>query len=235
MKSLLVAVMTLFVACPPGVAGEENGKIVVTPEMIRQAIQEGRRGKTLPLQMMQRAFGRSDRYVIPKDLLPVYVELLKDRDPRVQRLGISGIVYFKDTRSQAVLVAYVREKDPAGMRERFERLTEDEQEKNDRKFSEAMLNAALAVWALGEIGDSSVIPFLEPLRDVDDMQMEWVGNPTEKAIERIKARGASDIGRRRGKADGRSGSESTGCPVRRGDGVASHGRKKQPAPTDDAD
>ena len=102
MKSLLVAVMTLFVACPPGVAGEENGKIVVTPEMIRQAIEEGRRGKTLPLQMMQRAFGRSDRYVIPKDLLPVYMELLKDRDPRAQRLGISGIVYFKDTRSQAV-------------------------------------------------------------------------------------------------------------------------------------
>ena len=192
MKSLLVAAMTLVVACPPGVAGEESGKIVVTPEMIRQALEEGRRGKTLSLQMMQRAFGQSDRYVIPKDLLPVYVELLKDQDPRAQRLGIAGIVYFKDTRSQAVLVEYVKEKNPAGMRERFERLTKDEQEKNDRKFSEAMLNAALAVWALGEIGDSSVIPFLEPLRDVDDMQMEWVGNPTKKAIERIKARGASD-------------------------------------------
>ena len=191
MKSLLVAAMTLVVACPPGVAGEESGKIVVTPEMIRQALEEGRRGKTLPLQMMQRALGQSGRYVIPKELLPVYVELLKDRDPRAQRLGISGIVYFKDTRSQAVLVAYVKEKNPATIRERFERLTEDEQEKNDHKFSQELLSAALAVCALGEIGDSSVIPFLEPLRDVDDMQMEWVGNPTQKAIERIKARQSS--------------------------------------------
>jgi len=191
MKSLPVAVMALVVACPLGIAGEESGKIVVTRQMIRQAVEESRRGKTVPLQIMQRALGWSDRYVIPKELLPVYVELLKDQAPRAQRLGISGIVYFKDSRSQAVLVAYVKEKDPAGIRERFERLSKDEQEKNDHKFSQALLNAAIAVWALGEIGDSSVIPFLEPLREVDDMQMEWVGNPTEKAIERIKARGAS--------------------------------------------
>jgi hypothetical protein len=191
MKCLLVAVVAVVAVCTPGIAGEESGKIVVTPEMIRQAVEKSHGGETVPLQIMQRALGWSDRYVIPKDLLPVYVKLLKDRDPRAQRLGISGIVYFKDAGSQAVLVEYLKEYNPAAIRERFERLTEDEREKNDRKFSEALLNAALAVWALGEIGDPSVIPFLEPFADIDDMQMEWVGNPTEKAIRRIKARGSS--------------------------------------------
>ena len=193
MKCLLVAVVAVVAACGPGMAGQERGKIVVTPEMIRQAVEECHGGKTVPLQIMQRALGQSERYVIPKDLLPVYVELLKDRDPRAQRLGISGIVYFKDPGSQAVLVEYVKEKDPRAMQDRFERLPRDEALKDDRKFSEAMLNAAIAVWALGEIGDPSVIPFLEPLADIGDMQMEWVGNPTEKAIRRIRARqSASD-------------------------------------------
>jgi len=72
--------------------------------------------------------------------------------------------------------------------ERFESLTQVEREQNDRAYSERMLDAALAVWALGEIGDPSVIPLLEPLRDIRHLQMEWIGNPVDRSIQRIRAR-----------------------------------------------
>jgi hypothetical protein len=193
MKPIVAAAVVLSALLANNVGGKSNGKVVLTREMLLQAVTAARKGDHLPLQVMQRAFGRSDRFIIPKDLLPVYVDLLKEEDPRVQRLGISGIVYFKATQSQAALVDYLKAKNPRQLQERFENATKDEQEKNDREYSERMLNAAIAVWALGEVGDTSVIPLLESLRGIKEMQMEWVGNPVEKSIQRIKARqSASD-------------------------------------------
>jgi hypothetical protein len=188
MKAIVAAAVILSALLADDVGPESNRKIVLTREMLLQAVTAARKGDRLPLQTMQRAFERSDRFVIPKDLLPVYVDLLKEEDPRVQRLGISGIVYFKATQSQAALVDYLKANNPRRLQKRFENATKDEQEKNDRDYSERMLNAAIAVWALGEIGDASVIPLLESLRGIKDMQMEWVGNPVDKSIQRIKAR-----------------------------------------------
>ena len=193
MKPIVAAAVILSALLADNVGGENNGKVVLTREMLLQAVTAARNGDRLPLETMQRAFGRSDRFIIPKDLLPVYVDLLKEENPRVQRLGISGIVYFEATQSQAALVDYLKANNPRQLQERFENATKDEREKNDREYSERMLNAALTVWALGEIGDASVIPLLESLRGIEDMQMEWVGNPVEKSIHRIKARqSASD-------------------------------------------
>jgi hypothetical protein len=169
-------------------AAETDKKVVVTLDMLRQSVTDAHKSDYKRLSDMEQVFRVPDKFVIPKDLLPVYTELLKDREAGVQRLGLTGILYFKDPRSQPVLIDYLKRVNPRQLEDQFNKLSRTEQEKNDRDYSAKMLNAALAIHILGEIADSSVIPFLESLRGIRDLKMEREGNVVDKAVEKIKKR-----------------------------------------------
>ena len=169
-------------------ADETKQKFIVSQDVLKQSVTDAHKGDYKLLDEMERAFRVPEKFVISKDLLPVYTELLKDGDFRVQQLGLTGIAYFKDPRSQSALVDYLKLKNPRQLEEQFNKLPRAEQENKDREYSHNMSTAALAVRILGEIADSSVIPFLESLRGIRDLKMEWEGIVVEKAIEKIKNR-----------------------------------------------
>jgi hypothetical protein len=158
-----------------------------------QSVTMARNGDAKRLGDMEHMLNQlKEKVLIPKELLPVYTELLKDQDIQIQRLGLYGIAFFHDPQSQVVLIDYIKAMNPRELEDRYERSTKADREKNNREYSDNMINASIAVCVLGEVGDPSVIPFLESLRGIRDLKMEWMDSVVGKSQERMKARGATN-------------------------------------------
>ena len=91
---------------------------------------------------------------------------------------------LKDRQSQTFLVQYIKRVSPG----RLEKKWGDDPD-HEPEYSHLILNTGVAVQLLGEIGDSSILPFLESLEGVEDLKkLEWSGDIVAVAIEKVKSR-----------------------------------------------
>ena len=91
--------------------------------------------------------------------------------------------YFFDS-----LVEYIQRINPRKMEAEW-----GEDPEREPQYSRSMANAAGAVLLLGELGDKSVLPFLESLRGIKDLKLERIADVVGTAIEKIRKREKEDI------------------------------------------
>ena len=165
-----------------GIALAEE-RLHLTAERVTEAVSKAKTGKTELMDEIERALAHSKDIEVPKGLLPLFTSLLKEPSSRIQRFGIAGMTHFKDRKSQADLVEFIEKTDPQKLEKQWGNDPQREPE-----YSRIMLNVALAVCLLGEVGDQSVLPVLDSLRGIKDLQLEWKGAVVVPAIDSIRKR-----------------------------------------------
>lgn len=160
----------------------------LTTDVVEKAAAQARENDMSLLGNVKHAIGK-DSTKVPRELLPVFTSLLRDENSRIQQLGLVGLHRLKDPSTQSSLIEYVKQINP--------RKLEAEQgadPSHEPEYSRAMLNAATAVLLLGDLADESAIPFLQSLRGIRDLKLEWSEDVTHQAITKIENR----LGQREG-------------------------------------
>jgi hypothetical protein len=136
-------------------------KPILTVELVQDAVAKAKTGDTKLLCDVEHAVRNPKRIVISTGLLPVFNSLLQDDDTKIQRLGLVGISHFKDRHSQEALTQYVKRMDPGRLEKEW-----GDDPNHEPEYSHIITNVGFAISLLGEIADSSILPFLEELKEV---------------------------------------------------------------------
>lgn len=183
--SFMVLVLYLIALSNPLLA--KSPKASLTKEWLRQAIDEAKKGDRTKLDQIVEAGDT----VFPKESLSELISSLRDEDAQIQLVGAMGLNALKSPRSKDALVEYLKVKDFAKLEKSLDR------EQLDRKQYIWQIQASVyAILALGEIGDKSIIPFLESLREVKELtRFEGLGGPVEQALAKLGAEGVKSLSR----------------------------------------
>ncbi len=180
---------SLMVAASPQLrAAADGGVPTVTREKLLEAVRNAKQGNREDLAKVEQAMQRPGPLRVPKDLLPDFVALLHDEDPKVQCVGAVGLRILKDRTSLAALVQYLKRKDFRGLDKLVRAGKIDE-----RRYDDEMQASSMAILALGEIGDKSVIPLLASLRSVKDLKFEFGGGPVQAALAKLGDDGVESL------------------------------------------
>lgn len=199
----LVISHNIFVAA----AAEEEEKetpAVVTREYLQRIIKKAKRDEREELEDMveewtkikvgESQMGPIPQERFPRESLPDFLALLKEKDPVLQYAGIVVIYGLRSIESKGALVDYLRSVD-------FRRLAEggeDADEFEINSYVDKLRCVELAIMTLGEIGDKSDVPFLKSigkkLGKKGDLHEACAGAVTE-AIIKLDAEGLKNVTR----------------------------------------
>ena len=178
--------------------GADQQKPTLTKAILMQAVEKIRKGdRTVFSSLSQELARRADKIIVPPELLPEFVALLEEDKPELQLLGAQGLYILKSPQSKEALVKYLKTKDLHKTR----RLAEEKKLDKDQYFT-IMGASGYAIMTLGEIGDKSLVPFLESFRDVEGLRGEWGTGAAEKALAKLGAEGIESLSKLGPNADG---------------------------------
>jgi HEAT repeat protein len=158
----------------------EKGRLI--REKLLQAVEKAKRGDWREVDMAIQIVARDRGVNITEKMLPDFISFLKGENPQVQLLGAQGLYILKSPESKEVLFEYLKGKD-------FNRLEEMvSAEIIDRRHAGWEMQASsLAIMTLGKLGDKSVIPLLESVRQQANLEFEWGFSPVEEALAELGA------------------------------------------------
>ena len=172
---------------PVGERMRVAGTPTLTADLVNRAVTEARKDNDRLIEDVEHSIRTGSRKV-PRKLLPLFTSLLKEKSTRIQRFGLMGIIHFKDPSSQSPLIEYIKRVNPRKVEAEW-----STDPRHEPEYSHMMLNAAVAVAILGDIADESAIPFIESLYGIRDLKLEWVGNVTHRAVQKIKQRSSRSL------------------------------------------
>ncbi|MBA7697219.1 hypothetical protein ES703_105879 [subsurface metagenome] len=152
-------------------------------EKLLQAVENAKRGDRKELDMMIEFVPRDKGVNITKKMLSEFISFLNEKDAQVQLLGTHGLYILKSPESKQVLSEYLKGKDFAKLEERATTGTLDERHAARWEFRASVA----AIMTLGKLGDKSVIPLLESIRQKTNLELEWGFSPVEEALAELGA------------------------------------------------
>ncbi|MHC4659286.1 MAG: HEAT repeat domain-containing protein [Planctomycetota bacterium] len=151
-------------------------------EKLLQAVENAKRGDRRELDMMIEFVPRDKGVNITKKMLSEFISFLNEKDTQVQLLGTHGLYILKSPESKQVLSEYLKGKDFAKLEEMVSTGI------IDRRYARWEVQASsLAIMTLGKLGDKSVIPLLESIRQKANLEFEWGFSPVEEALAELGA------------------------------------------------
>jgi len=183
------------------VGGEELSR-----ETIHAAAEKARKGDTQPiLQLQSQMLTQSKTFRPPSAMRREFEAMLKDPNTDVQVLGACGLNALKSRESMDALVEYITEVNLRQMEASNKRAQPPVGETGDSQRNR-LKAATIAIMTLGEIGDDSVIPLLESLRNLDCLSGEFGGGAAQQALSRLGVAGVKSLSNiRPGDAYGENG------------------------------
>jgi len=189
---LAFAICIAFATVAPVTIGSPGEDPNLTIERLRQdpnlirgilhrAVENAKKGDRKEIHSVIQSIGKPYDIYTSDKLLPDYISFLNDKDGEVQVLGATRLCSLKSPKSVDALVKYLQSKDFGKMEKMISAGEITEQDRLCYLWA-----APMAIMALGEIGDKSVIPFLESLRSID-FHLEWGWGPVEKALAKLGA------------------------------------------------
>jgi len=149
--------------------------------ILHRAVENAKTGDREELHSVIQSIGKPYEIYTSDKLLPDYISFLNDKDGDVQVLGATCLCSLKSPKSVDALVKYLQSKDFSKLEKMVSAGEVTEQDALCYLWA-----APMAIMALGEIGDKSVIPFLESLRNID-FHLEWGWGPVEEALAKLGA------------------------------------------------
>lgn len=169
------------------VTGEKPGQTTEREKLIRekllQAVENAKGGDRRELDMMIEFLPRDKGFNITEKMLPDFISFLNEKDPQIQLLGALGLFTLKSPKITEVLSEYLKGKDFARLEERATTGTLDERHAARWEFRASVA----AIMTLGKLGDKSVIPLLESIRQKTNLELEWGFSPVEEALAELGA------------------------------------------------
>jgi HEAT repeat protein len=160
--------------------GRVDSNTIALRQTLLQAVAEAKKGNRDILLQIISAIGKGDKRYISEVLLPDYISFLKDSDGQVQWLAATGLYKSKSPKGTKPLFEYLKAKDIRNLAEKAKKGQVDEYQ-----YGCGIYASVNAILALGESGDKSVIPLLESLQGIQELQMEWGPGPVEKALAQL--------------------------------------------------
>lgn len=167
----------------------------VSKEVLLQAVDSAKKGDRAKLHEI----ANSEYSKFSEELLPDLIGMLNEKDAQIQLIATRGLNVIKSKKSKDALVDYLKGKDYVKLEKSLRKgeLAPDQ-------YLWQIQSAVQTIMALGEIGDKSVIPLLESLRNIKDIHnLEGAGSPVESALVNLGADGFKSLGKLGKNADGK--------------------------------
>ncbi len=187
MAGAVVCLITIELFCERiAVTAEKPDQTIEKERLIRekllQAVENAKGGDRKELYMMIEFVPRDKGVNITKKMLSEFISFLNEKDPQVQLLGTHGLYILKSPESKEVLFEYLKGKDFTRLEKMVSAGIIDR-----RHAGWEMQASSLAIMTLGKLGDKSVIPLLESIRQKANLESEWGFSPVEEAMAELGA------------------------------------------------
>ncbi len=150
-----------------------------------QAVEEARNGEMAKLYSIVESMRGKDSPFAEDEFQADYLSLLKDGNGYVQFCAVQCLIWFQNAATRDALCEYLKTRDFAKLKAVTRGRPAATKEARQSVFE--CMAVSHAVLALGEIGDESVVPLLNGLRDDVTWDAEWVGRPVEHAMAKLGA------------------------------------------------
>lgn len=178
-------VVYLVMIAGPGPKPTLTEEEALLREKLLQAVKNAKKGDRRELDTAVGILARQRGIKVTENLLPDFVSFLNAEDAHVQLLGATGLHVLESPKSKDVLVRYLTGKNFAKLQKKVDK--RDLKPVEYLRLGWEIQASALAIWALGKVGDESVIPLVESFQEFEMFQFEWGSYPVEEALAELGA------------------------------------------------